>query len=80
MRRSNSTFDKDARNDALDELEEEVVAELTEEASGEAVQAPGVPLDPVQIKEVFHDELKAQVRGRILNFTSRARLRAVHAR
>jgi len=63
----NSTFDKDARNDALDELEEEVVAELTEEASGEAVQAPGVPLDPVQIKEVFHDELKAQVRGRILN-------------
>jgi polyribonucleotide nucleotidyltransferase len=63
----NSTFDKDARNDALDELEEEVVAELTEEASGEAVQAPGVPLDPAQIKEVFHDELKAQVRGRILN-------------
>ncbi len=63
----NSTFDKDARNDALDELEEEVVAELTEEASGEAVQAPGVPLDSAQIKEVFHDELKAQVRGRILN-------------
>ena len=63
----NSTFDKDARNDALDELEEEIVAELTEQASGEAVQAPGVPLDPAQIKEVFHDELKAQVRGRILN-------------
>jgi polyribonucleotide nucleotidyltransferase len=63
----NSTFDKDARNDALDELEEEVVAELTEEASGEAVQAPGVPLDSAQIKEVFHDELKTQVRGRILN-------------
>jgi polyribonucleotide nucleotidyltransferase len=63
----NSTFDKDARNDALDELEEDIVAELTEEASGEAVHAPGVPLDPVQIKEVFHDELKAQVRGRILN-------------
>ena len=55
----NSTFDKDARNDALDELEEEVVAELTEEASGETVQAPGVPLDPAQIKQVFHDELKA---------------------
>ncbi len=63
----NSTFDKDARNDALDELEEEVVADLTEEASGETVQAPGVPLDPAQIKQVFHDELKAQVRGRILN-------------
>jgi len=63
----NSTFDKDERNIALDELEEEIIAELTEEASGEAVQAPGVPMDPAQIKEVFHDELKAQVRGRILN-------------
>jgi polyribonucleotide nucleotidyltransferase len=63
----NSTFDKDARNDALGELEEELVAELTEEASGEAVQASGVPLEPAQIKEVFHDELKAAVRGRILD-------------
>jgi len=63
----NSTFDKDERNIALDELEEEIVAELTEEASGETVQAIGVAIDPAQIKEVFHDELKAQVRGRILN-------------
>jgi polyribonucleotide nucleotidyltransferase len=63
----NSTFDKDERNIALDELEEEIVAELTEETSGETVQAIGVAIDPAQIKEVFHDELKAEVRGRILN-------------
>jgi polyribonucleotide nucleotidyltransferase len=63
----NSTFDKDERNIALDELEEEIVAELTEEASGEAVQAIGVAMDLAQIKEVFHDELKSEVRGRILN-------------
>ena len=63
----NSTFDKDERNIALDELEEEIVAELTEEASGETVQAIGVAIDLAQIKEVFHDELKSEVRGRILN-------------
>jgi len=63
----NSTFNKDERNIALDELEEEIIAELTEEASGETVQAIGVPIDPAQIKQVFHDELKAEVRGRILN-------------
>ena len=62
----NSTFEKDARNDALDELEEEIVAELTEAASGEQVQATGVAIEPAQVKEVFHDELKAAVRGRIL--------------
>ncbi len=63
----NSTFEKDARNIALDDLEEEIIDELTEQASGEAVQASGVAIDPAQIKEVFHDELKAEVRGRILN-------------
>jgi polyribonucleotide nucleotidyltransferase len=62
----NSTFDKDARNIALDELEEEIVAEIIEQFSGETVAARGVAVDPLQIKEAFHDELKAEVRGRIL--------------
>jgi polyribonucleotide nucleotidyltransferase len=62
----NSTFDKDARNIALDELEEEIVAEIIEQFSGETVEARGVAVDPLQIKEAFHDELKAEVRGRIL--------------
>ena len=62
----NSTFDKDARNIALDELEEEIIAEIIEQFSGETVAARGVAADPLQIKEAFHDELKAEVRGRIL--------------
>jgi polyribonucleotide nucleotidyltransferase len=62
----NSMFDRDARNIALDELEEEIVAEIIEQFSGETVEARGVPIDPLQIKEAFHGELKAEVRGRIL--------------
>jgi len=63
----NSTFDKDERNDALEELEDQIVAELIEESSGEKVELTGVPMDKSQIKEVFYGEVKATVRERILN-------------
>ncbi len=47
-------YDKDARNEALDELEEEIVTEFAEY------------FDAKHVKEAFHDRLKTEVRERIL--------------
>ncbi|HET7087397.1 MAG TPA: polyribonucleotide nucleotidyltransferase [Anaerolineae bacterium] len=48
-------YDKDARNEALDELEEELVTEFAEY------------FDARHVKEAFHDRLKIEVRERILS-------------
>ncbi|MGH2593132.1 MAG: polyribonucleotide nucleotidyltransferase, partial [Anaerolineae bacterium] len=47
-------YDKDARNEALDDLEEEIVTEFAEY------------FDAQHVKEAFHDRLKSEVRERIL--------------
>ena len=47
-------YDKDARNEALDELEEELVTEFAEY------------FEAKHVKEAFHDRLKIEVRERIL--------------
>ncbi|HJW84275.1 MAG TPA: polyribonucleotide nucleotidyltransferase, partial [Anaerolineae bacterium] len=48
-------YDKDARNEALDELEEELVTEFAEY------------FEAKHVKQAFHDRLKTEVRDRILN-------------
>src|SRR3990172_8358375 len=48
-------YDKDARNEALDELEEELVTEFAEY------------FEAKHVKEAFHDRLKTEVRERILS-------------
>ncbi len=48
-------YDKDERNEALDDLEEEIVTEFAEY------------FDARHVKEAFHDRLKTEVRERILS-------------
>jgi len=66
-------YDKDARNEALDTLEEELVTEFAEY------------FEAKHVKEAFHDRLKTEVRDRILNAgirpdgRSRTQIRALAA-
>jgi polyribonucleotide nucleotidyltransferase len=63
----NRYFDKDARAEALDELEESVIVEVMEQlTAGQTDVMGGLLIDRAQVKGAFQDELKREVRGRIL--------------
>ncbi|MBN1889540.1 MAG: polyribonucleotide nucleotidyltransferase, partial [Thermoflexales bacterium] len=63
----NRYFDKDARAEALDELEESVIVEVMEQlTAGQTDVMGGLLIDRVQVKGAFQDELKREIRGRIL--------------